>query len=293
MGPGSFVSASHPAVNHPSPVASLPPPSLSLMELVNDFLKAKARANRSDRYLWALRNSLSKFTYGRARTPAGDITPEQIEKWLAASSWANRTKRGYLSDVSILYSYAIKRGLLTFNPARAVELPTFVAPPPQIHSPAQVKTVLKFARRYQINICRALAIRYFAGLRSSEVDRIEETEISERFIEVTAAKCKTRRRRLVEVCPTLSAWLALGGVLPVLDVSQRWRMFTAALLKAEGITWPSNVTRHSFCSYHLAQHQNAGKTAFAAGHSEQMLFAHYRELVTPDAAAEFWAIRPD
>ena len=29
-----------------------------------------------------------------------------------------------------------------------------------------------------------------------------------------------------------------------------------------------------------------------AGHSEQMLFAHYRELVTKEAAAEFWAIVP-
>jgi hypothetical protein len=29
-----------------------------------------------------------------------------------------------------------------------------------------------------------------------------------------------------------------------------------------------------------------------AGHSEAMLFAHYRELVTPETAAAFWAIAP-
>jgi len=52
------------------------------------------------------------------------------------------------------------------------------------------------------------------------------------------------------------------------------------------------VTRHSFVSYHLARFENAGKTALEAGHSETMLFGHYRALVTPEAAAEFWAIVP-
>ena len=71
----------------------------------------------------------------------------------------------------------------------------------------------------------------------------------------------------------------------------RMRKFTAAL-KAQNIDWPNNVTRHSFVSYHLAAGENAGKTALEAGHSEQMLFAHYRELVTPEEAKAFWAIVP-
>lgn len=32
--------------------------------------------------------------------------------------------------------------------------------------------------------------------------------------------------------------------------------------------------------------------ALKARHSEQMLFAHYHDLVTPEAAAEFWSITP-
>jgi hypothetical protein len=66
----------------------------------------------------------------------------------------------------------------------------------------------------------------------------------------------------------------------------------AQAVKESGVNWPQNVTRHSFVSYHLAQFQNAGKTALEAGHSEQMLFNHYRELVTSDEAAAFWAITP-
>ena len=36
---------------------------------------------------------------------------------------------------------------------------------------------------------------------------------------------------------------------------------------AKGVPWPANAPRHSFCSYHLGRHENAGKTALEAGHS--------------------------
>jgi len=79
--------------------------------------------------------------------------------------------------------------------------------------------------------------------------------------------------------------------MPIIDGIRRVMAWRAATARA-GLDWPHNVMRHSFVSYHLAAFGNAGKTALEAGHSEQMLFAHYRELVTPEAAREFWAIRP-
>jgi len=45
-------------------------------------------------------------------------------------------------------------------------------------------------------------------------------------------------------------------------------------------------------SYHLAEWQSASKTALEAGHTEQILFNHYRELVTKEDAKEFWSITP-
>jgi integrase len=71
---------------------------------------------------------------------------------------------------------------------------------------------------------RCLAVRYFAGLRTSEAVALAEAEIKEGFIEVTARKAKTRRRRLVEIQPVLRAWLDLGGVLPL----QRIRLVNCA-----------------------------------------------------------------
>jgi hypothetical protein len=111
--------------------------------------------------------------------------------------------------------------------------------------------------------------------------------LERRLIEVTAVKSKTRRRRLVRISDNLAAWLQLKGDMPG-DLEKR---ITRAWETAK-VPWPRNVTRHSFCSYHLAQWDNAAKTALQAGHTEQVLFAHYRELVTPEQAEEFWSIVP-
>jgi hypothetical protein len=279
-----------------SPVAGPPFPSstapLTVGDLVNEFLRSRARADRSDRYIRSLRVSLGAFARGRRGTQAAAVTAGELERWLDRGGWGIRTRRNYLADVRTMYSWAIKRDLLVKNPAATVELPPLPAALPSLHTPDQVRATLEFARKYDLNICRAMAVKYFAGLRSSEVNLLEEQEIGELYIEVTAAKAKTRKRRLVSVQPNLSAWLALGGELPIRDQSNRWRWFTDALLEKTGVPWPKNVTRHTFVSYYLAKFQNAAKAALEAGHTEQMLFANYREITTREAAEQFWAIVP-
>ena len=54
-----------------------------------------------------------------------------------------------------------------------------------------------------------------------------------------------------------------------------------------------DIMRHSYASYHLAFHQSADKTALEMGHRDtQMLFRHYRELVTKEEAQAYWKIEP-
>jgi hypothetical protein len=141
-----------------------------------------------------------------------------------------------------------------------------------------------------------LAVRFFSGLRSAEVERFADKFIGEKYIEVTAATAKgarARRRRLVTIQPNLRDWLNLGGVLPVRgNKSNVWRDFTVALRKATGIVWRHNATRHSFASYHLAKFQRAGKTAMESGNTEAVLYVNYRELVTEEQAEAYFSILP-
>jgi integrase len=52
--------------------------------------------------------------------------------------------------------------------------------------------------------------------------------------------------------------------------------------------------RHSFGSYHLAAHENAGKTALQMGHRRiDTTFEHYRRAVRKEDAERFWKIMPE
>ena len=270
-----------------------PPAGPSLIEVINELLRAKARANRTLGYLKILRIQLRRFAHGHPGRPIADITPAEVEHWIFGLSCSERHRRGHFESVRTLFFFALKRGYIRSNPAAAVELPDDDARmrPPEIHTPEQVKTVLDTMRQHDLNVCRFLAIRYFAGLRGSEVQRLrpEYFKKEDGLIEVPAAIAKSRRRRLVTIEPALAAWLELGGELPVRDLNTR----LARVGKLSGVPWSPGVTRHSFCSYHLAQFESAAKTALQAGHSEAMLFEHYRALVTRKAAAAFWAIRPE
>lgn len=185
--------------------------------------------------------------------------------------------------------FALRRDLVRTNPAAAVEMPRREDSAPGIHTPAQVRKILESSRAQDPDVCRLLAVQYFAGLRPAEAARITDADIAGGFVKVSGTTSKTRQRRLVTIQPALEAWLGVGGSLPVLNRVRRYYRVRAAA----GVPWSHDVTRHTFVSYHLAHFRSAAGTAMEAGHSESILFRHYREVVTPAAAADFWAIRPD
>jgi len=68
----------------------------------------------------------------------------------------------------------------------------------------------------------------------------------------------------------------------------------AALFARAGVVNPGNILRHSFCSYHVALHMDAGKTALLMQHASQhMLYRHYRGLAKHADAEEYFKMVPD
>ena len=52
--------------------------------------------------------------------------------------------------------------------------------------------------------------------------------------------------------------------------------------------WKRNGLRHSFISYRLAGIKDVGQVSLEAGNSTQMVFKHYRQLVTEEQARAWW-----
>ena len=65
-------------------------------------------------------------------------------------------------------------------------------------------------------------------------------------------------------------------------------------MQVESTGWAQDCLRHTFASNYLPMF-GAEKTIAALGHGDyDMLFGHYRALVRPEVAAEFWsALTPE
>ena len=140
-----------------------------------------------------------------------------------------------------------------------------------------------------------IAIGLFAGLRRAEIERLDWSEIDfeSGLIEVTAEKAKAARRRLVTMQPNLREWL-----LPIRkhkgSVNRNFRKQFEQARVAAGIRGMAGQRiTSSFASYHVAHFKNAASTALELGHHDsRVTFAHYRELVRPKEAEQYWKIRP-
>ncbi len=251
-------------------------------------LQSKRERGCRHRYILKLASALRIFGETFGERELHTITAEEVEKWMSNERWSNETRRGYLQCLRTLFSFAVKREWTAGNPAMRVDAPMSENKPPGILSVDDCAKFLAACRKHDAALLPFIAAQLFAGLRVSEACTLVWSEAAGGHVEVTAAKCKTRKRRLVPIGDTLRAWLALGGDLP----AKSWRKRLDKVRIKSGVTLPKNALRHSFVSYAMPMH-GASTTAAWAGHSESVLFNHYRAVVTKPEAERFWQLTPE
>ena len=265
--------------------------SCTLAELTRSFLEAKQQEGARRRYLKDLRNRLAYFGQTFGNRVVATITARDCDDWLRELRLAPRTRNNYRQVLSVLFNYAALRGYCSKNPVDKIGKAKVIDKSVEIFTPKQMKDLLGSASK---EVRAYLAIGAFGGLRSAELSRLDwqDVHLKRRFIEVSAATSKTASRRLVTILPTLQRWLKplqkLAGPIRPPNLQLQIKRATA---KANLTKWPHNGLRHSYASYHLAKFQDAPALALQMGHrTTAMLFAHYREVVTPEAAEIYWQI---
>ena len=259
-----------------------------------ELLAIKKQAGKRESYLKALKWSLGRFNLTFGERNLNEVSQPQIEEWLAEQKFGLATRRAYIRDVGIVFNFAVKRNYCVVNPVANIERPVLEDDAPEIFTVAQASALLTAAETNpDLELVPAIAIGLFAGLRTAELRKLEwkDVDFESKVIEVTGRKSKTRQRRLVDISDNLATWL-----LPFRDaeglVAPNWFRGRLEKLreKAGMTTWPKNGMRHSFVSYHMAQHQNPNMTALQAGHDVDVSFSNYRNLVKPKEAAKYWSL---
>lgn len=286
--------------------------SCTFAELIASFIDAKTKDGASERYLGDLRTRFNRASQDFGPRKVATIEAREIDDWLRDLPLSPQSRNNFRTVLHALFAYAEDRGYTALNPVAKTAKAKLVDKAPEIFTPAEAQALLEAALPEPTSentsasdkepwlghpdVIPALAVGLFAGLRQAEIDRLDwnEIDLSRFFIEVTAEKAKTKRRRLVKIEPNLAAWLTpfvrkSGNVMP-----PNYRNKVEAVWKKAGLeSWPDNGLRHSYASYHLAHFKDASRLALELGHgTTQMLFAHYRELVRPEEAVAYWNIAP-
>lgn len=271
--------------------------SVPLKTAVEQYIAEKRRMNlrpNSIRDAERRCNHFAKMFRGRF---VADVTSKDLRDLLAKYEAMNACN--FLRNAKALFSWCVSQGYCKDNPAAKIDLPKHDARPPEIFAPDEAQRLLDATETLYPRLVPYLAIGLFAGLRPTEIESLDwsNIHIAGRAIVVDPAVAKTRRRRIVDMSDNLAAWLEPHakerGTAGVLWCTIRRHLQT--ILPVAGIKhWPCDVLRHSFASYHLAIYEDSGKTAMQMGHTGGVgiLYRHYRAIVTRSAAVEYWAIRP-
>jgi integrase len=266
-------------------------------DVVAEMLNGWRKNGRSAAYLQVQGSMLGVFKKGFGERKIHTIMSLDIEQWIEGQTeWHPRTRLNYQRSLSTLWEYALRKKYLAHNPLKALDRPLIPNGPPGILTVEQAKSLLAAAKKKRNgDMLASVAIGLFAGLRPAEIERLSWSEIDLRagLIEVTAKKAKTRQRRHVTISKNLTTWLRRVKNRQG-SVSHQGKIHEKIVPMAERVgikPWPHDALRHSFASYHLAQHKDAAKTALELGHYNQdLLFRNYRELVKPAEAAKYWRL---
>ncbi len=305
------------ALNHYRAHLEATAKSALVSDLVVQFELAKEAEEKSDRYLSDLTVRLRPFVTRFGTRYASEVTPKDLQEWLAEMQVGNVTRNHYRRISSAFFAWCWRMGYCPENPVlkvtRAKAKPGVIS----IYSPAEMKTLLRAAATWQPdkihpegpqgrNCCQFehetkdvlanIVFCGFGGLRQSEFERLtwEQVKIDRGLIDLSASITKTAARRLVKIKPVLAAWLrhleppTSGPIVRTNFPNRR-----AAFRRELKIAWKHNALRHSFASYLMEETQHPGEVSLQLGHRDAgVVFAHYRELVTADDTKAFWGLAP-
>jgi len=236
-----------------------------------------------------IKSDLEKFSAAH-RGKMSEVTGDQVGAYLEGLGVGERRYNNVRSCLVSFFRWARTTGLVPDGLTAPERTHTKVlsASAVTIYTPKQFRALLAVApKEWQLGF----AIGGLAGLRTEEIAglRREDIKLGRKLIEVRAEICKTGKRRLVPIVPSLAKIIRASEPAAHNMVVPRERIDNAVkrVRKAGGF-WIKNGLRHSFGSYRCAAVRSVGQVALEMGNSEAMVRKHYLEMQTPKAAREWF-----
>lgn len=261
---------------------------LNLTEAIAKVIEEKRKTKMREVYVEQLEDVLNIFRKGRETKPVAEITKAEVDDWVRNPKLSAWTQIGYLGRVKTLFSFCKENNYVAVNPTDGIKKPKTDDGEICVMPLDEAKRLLKVALEHDKEIAFYYAIQMFGFMRPSEALRHKLSDFQKPNVIVIGSKAKTRSRRVIPVNATLRAWINLKADLPRKGVRERSDKMRA-LAK---VTWGKDILRHS-CISNSYPINGAMKTSEWSGHSEEMLFHHYRAVTEDEAARLWWEMAPE
>ena len=187
--------------------------SVSLSEAIQGFLSAQKDRGAAEKTIVGYQSFLRLLAEGLPpKINLHEITDKEVRKHLAKYD-KPASRNATIRHLRAFFRWTGKRGWRDGDPTEQVDKAREIDETVSILSLPQTRKLLGacVADAECRPLLAAIAIGLFAGLRTSELATLDWQDVhltgSQRFIEVTARKAKTRQRRIVSISDNLAAWL--------------------------------------------------------------------------------------
>ncbi|OJU98533.1 MAG: hypothetical protein BGO12_12295 [Verrucomicrobia bacterium 61-8] len=277
------------AISHLRPAGG----SITLAEASKKGLEIKKQQGISEKHLKGLTSIFDRISDDLGKEKLSAFSRESLEAWLAEQDDITlATKASYARHVHILFAEALERGWCVINPAQKLTRNSSTDGDIAVWGVKQMAELLEAAKTHEPHLITGLAIKAFAGLRTSELLRLDWAQVGDKKIQVLGKNAKTRRSRGIEIQENLRQWLDYKPVDRtglVVGLSENgWHDAVQRLCETAKISMPSNVLRHSFGTYHYYKTKSETLTAYELGNSPGVVLAHYRAVAVKDADVTGW-----
>jgi integrase len=266
-----------------------------LAELVGDLRDL----DRSDRHINGLKWDLQPFV--EAFPKLRKAREKEISGWLRARAVGPRRRDNVRNSIVQLFRFAHRREYLRGFGISEAEKVRKIKPGHDVVTWSPLEAELLLANVSQ-KWLPALAIGLFAGLRKSEILRLDWSAFKW-DLAVVAVQRKIARKirvdRLVPISSNLLAWLTpyrdrVGPLYPGNFKTNENACCneTARLRRSTGLPRKDNANRHSFGSYRLAITKNYEQVALEMGNSARKVRENYNDPKPEAEAMRYFELRP-
>lgn len=234
-----------------------------------------------------------------------------------------RTQRNYRSVWVEIMRFAKQRRYILDNPFDELSKEDFKEiagsgddwNPPEILTTDETERFIQTAFKHpELDLGAAVTLGLFCGVRTEELKQLQwkwihlGDEEEEAQVTIPREIAKKRRLRTVPIPENAIEWLLrcpcrTGAVTKSEFENDYQRRFRKLLDLADFgdfekgrwlSRWKRNAMRHSYGSYHFALENDSIRTSVNMGHKtgDEVLFEHYRSLVSKSAAERYFDIKP-